>query len=182
MMGCLENNMLASFSQRSLGTPAAAHVPAALALWLMERTQSSEEVVESALQSVRAAGGRATSAKRSLLEILAANPGHLSAEQLTELVQRSNPDLASSTVYRILEELERIGVVEHSHAGKGPATYHLASEAHGHLVCQRCGEMLEAPPELFDELVREAARRFDFQVDPHHFAVLGSCSRCRAAD
>ena len=148
----------------------------------MEQPPASEEVVEAALRSVRAAGGRATSAKRSLLEILATRPGHLSAEELTELVQQSSPDLAASTVYRILEELERIGVVEHNHAGKGPATFHLASEAHGHLVCQRCGTMLEAPPEIFDELVREASRRFDFQVDPHHFAVLGSCAGCRAGD
>jgi Fe2+ or Zn2+ uptake regulation protein len=139
-----------------------------------------EGVVEEALGTVRSAGGRATPAKRSLLEILAANPGHLTAEEITELVQRSSPDVATSTVYRILEELERIGVVEHSHAGKGPASYHLAAEAHGHLVCQRCGTMIEAPTVLYGELVRGAADRWGFVVDPHHFAVLGTCATCAA--
>jgi Fe2+ or Zn2+ uptake regulation protein len=138
-------------------------------------------VVEEALGAVRSAGGRATAAKRALLEILAANTGHLSAEEITELVQHQSPDVAPSTVYRILEELERIGVVEHSHSGKGPATYHLASEAHGHLVCQRCGSMIEAPPSLYSGLVQGAAERFGFEVDPHHFAVLGTCARCSTA-
>jgi len=135
-------------------------------------------VVEEALIAVRSAGGRVTPAKRTLLEILASNPGHLTAEEITELVQRISPDVATSTVYRILEELERIGVAEHSHTGKGPATYHLASEAHGHLVCQQCGTMIEAPPSLYTGLVEGAAQRWGFIVDPHHFAVLGTCASC----
>ena len=138
-------------------------------------------MVEEALGAVRSAGGRATAAKRALLEILAANTGHLSAEEITELVQHQSPDVAPSTVYRILEELERIGVVEHSHAGKGPTSYHLAHDAHGHLVCERCGTTIEAPTALFDTLVHEAEASFGFAVDPHHFAVLGTCARCSTA-
>jgi Fur family ferric uptake transcriptional regulator len=141
-------------------------------------THKSSEVIDEALAAVRSAGGRATPAKRTLLEILAANPGHLTAEELTALIQTVSPDIASSTVYRILEELERIGVVEHSHAGKGPATYHLHHEAHGHLICHSCGTMIEAPPVLYVELVKEARERWGFEVDPHHFAVLGTCAAC----
>jgi len=144
-------------------------------------TASSGETaatVDDAVETIRASGGRATSAKRLLIEILAANPGHRSADELTSLAQARSPDLAASTVYRILDELERLGLVEHSHDGKGPATYHLRTAAHGHLVCQDCGLMIEAAPALFDQLVSRAQRRYGFAVDPHHFAVLGRCADC----
>ena len=138
------------------------------------------QLVEEALDSIRAAGGRATATKRHHLELLAGRQGHLTAEEITELLQEESPDLAASTVYRILEELERIGLVEHSHAGKGAAAYHLRRAAHGHLLCQGCGAMAEVDPSLFAELVARARREHGFEVDPHHFAVLGDCAECRA--
>ena len=140
--------------------------------------RDATSTVEEALERIRSAGGRITPTKRLLLEILTADPTHRTTDELTAAVQAESPDVAASTTYRILEELERIGLVEHSHAGKGPATYHLRSAAHGHLVCQVCGTMTEADPSLFVELITEAAARYGFSVDPHHFAVLGECSRC----
>jgi Fur family ferric uptake transcriptional regulator len=136
--------------------------------------------VDAALDLVRSAGGRVTLAKRQVLAVLRANPTHLTAEAITSIVQEQAPEIAGSTVYRILEELERVGLVEHSHAGKSAATFHLRSAAHGHLVCQECGGMTEAAPALFDQLVASAADRYGFIVDPHHFAVLGVCARCAA--
>lgn len=137
------------------------------------------EQVDEGIDAIRSSGGRVTPTKRMVLEILATHPGHVSVDALTALVQETSPEVASSTIYRIVEEFERIGVVEHSHAGKGPATYHLRSATHGHLVCHHCGEMIEADPALYTQLVKEAKRRYDFLVDPHHFAVLGTCRRCQ---
>ena len=121
-----------------------------------------------ALAAIRSAGGRVTPTKRLVLEILTSDPRHRTTDELAATVQTLSPDVAASTIYRILEELERIGLVEHSHAGKGPATYHLRSAAHGHLVCQTCGSMTEADPALFGQLVSEARSRYGFAVDPHH--------------
>jgi Fe2+ or Zn2+ uptake regulation protein len=138
--------------------------------------------LDDALLAIRSAGGRVTPTKRLLLEIMIREPGHRTTDDLITAVQADGPDVAASTIYRILEELERIGLVEHSHAGKGPATYHLRTTAHGHLVCQRCGSMAEADPELFSQLVHEALDRYGFAVDPHHFAVLGECRACRSLE
>jgi Fur family ferric uptake transcriptional regulator len=140
----------------------------------------ADDSVESGILAIRAAGGRVTPAKRLILELLATNRGHLSVEELTSMLQAASPEIAGSTVYRIIEELERAGLVEHSHQGKGPATYHLRSDAHGHLVCHTCGAMIEAPPTLYAELVSGAEKAYGFQVDPHHFAVLGTCRACRS--
>src|SRR5580693_2591482 len=94
--------------------------------------------VDDVLALVRARGGRATSSRRILLEVLFEADGHLSAEDLTEAVQARAPDVHISTIYRNLEDLQRLGVVVHTHLGHGAATYQLASLAHGHFICEEC--------------------------------------------
>jgi len=135
--------------------------------------------VEEVLELVRRQGGRVTSSRRLLLRALFEAHGHRTAEQLAAEVQAGAPDVHLSTIYRNLEELERLGVIVHAHLGHGPATYHLASAAHGHFVCEVCGTMIEAPDALFESLARVADREFAFSIDPHHFAVLGRCANCR---
>jgi Fe2+ or Zn2+ uptake regulation protein len=144
-----------------------------------ERT--SAERVEEVLTLLRARGGRVTTARRQLLEALFASAGHRTAEDLTAEIQARAPDIHLSTIYRNLDELERLGVIVHTHLGHGPASYHLSSSAHGHLVCERCGLTLEAPRELFASLSKGAEARFGFHIDPRHFAVLGRCTDCSAS-
>jgi len=135
--------------------------------------------VEDVLALVREHGGRVTSSRRLLIEAVFDGPGHRTAEELAESVQARAPDVALSTVYRNLEELEKLGVVVHSHLGHGPATYHLAAGAHCHFVCQDCGAAVEAPDELFASLTKAADARFGFEIDTRHFAIWGRCADCR---
>ena len=137
--------------------------------------------VDDVLALVRARGGRATSSRRVLLEVLFEAADHLSVEELAEAVQARAPDVHVSTIYRNLEDLQRLGVVVHSHLGHGPATYQLASLAHAHFICSECGTMIEAPDDLFRGLARSAKSRLGFSIDPRHFAILGRCAACDAA-
>ena len=82
--------------------------------------------VEGVLDIVRKQGGRITSSRRLLLRALFESKGHHSAEDLAAEVQKQAPDIHLSTIYRNLDELERLGVVVHADPGHGPATYHLA--------------------------------------------------------
>lgn len=144
-----------------------------------DATVPDVDSVEGVLELVRARGGRATTARRIIVEVLFERAGHLNAEALAEAVQAQSPDVHVSTVYRNLEELERLGVVTHTHLGHGPATYHLAARRHGHLVCEECGTTVEVPLDLFASLTKQAESRFGFDVDPGHSAVMGRCSACR---
>jgi Fur family transcriptional regulator, ferric uptake regulator len=134
--------------------------------------------VDDVLALVRSRGGRATPSRRVLLEVLFEAEGHLSAEELAGAVQARAPDVHISTIYRNLEDLQRLGVVVHTHLGHGPATYQLASLAHAHFICEECGTTIEAPDELFRGLARTAKTRLGFSIDPHHFAILGRCAAC----
>jgi Fur family ferric uptake transcriptional regulator len=143
---------------------------------------SDQGETDEALDAIRSSGGRITSTKRSVIEILAKANEHLSTEAVTAAIHETTPGVAPSTIYRILEELVRLQVIEHSHAGRGPVTYHLGSHEHGHLVCQQCGAIIEAEPELFEALTSLSLRQHDFIVDAHHFAVLGTCASCASGN
>jgi Fur family transcriptional regulator, ferric uptake regulator len=134
--------------------------------------------VEGVLDIVRQQGGRVTSARRLLLRALFDSNEHHTAEDLAAEVQLQAPDISLSTIYRNLDELERLGVIIHAHLGHGPATYHLVSSSHGHFVCEECGKMIEAPDALFGSLAEAARAQFGFTIDPHHFAMLGRCADC----
>lgn len=136
--------------------------------------------VEEVLDLVRANGGRATPSRRVLLEVLFEAADHCSAEDLASAVQARAPDVHLSTIYRNLEDLERLGVIVHSHLGHGPAAYQLASTAHAHLICEVCGATVEASDELFRGLAQAARSRHGFVIDPRHFAILGRCAQCSA--
>ena len=138
--------------------------------------------VEQVVELLRASGARITTSRRILLRCLFDGAPHRSAEEISAEVQTLAPDVHISTIYRNLYELERLGVVVHSHLGHGPAIYHLASETHGHLVCEVCGSMVEAPGDFFDGLAAAAQHRYSFRIDPRHFAVLGQCANCSQAE
>jgi Fur family ferric uptake transcriptional regulator len=138
--------------------------------------------VDSVIEYLRSHGGRATSSRRILLEVLFAADGHMSAEELADAVQEEAPDVHLSTIYRNLEELEQLGVVSHSHLGHGPSSYLLATHAHAHFICAECGAMIEAPEAYFRGLARSAKANLGFTIDPKHFAILGLCANCSAAE
>ena len=130
---------------------------------------------------IREQGERVTTARRALVTALVQARGHMTADDLAALVQKSQPDVHLSTIYRSLDALERIGVVDHVHLGHGRAVYHLADEPHQHLVCEVCGAVVEVPDATFAELGGVLRRRYGFTIRPNHFAVLGRCRDCARA-
>ncbi|MGO9028863.1 MAG: Fur family transcriptional regulator [Acidimicrobiales bacterium] len=135
--------------------------------------------LEGALALLREHGGRITSSRRFLLEAIFEAQGHSTVEELAAKVQAKAPDVHLSTIYRNVEELEKLGVIVHSHLGHGAATYHRAAGAHTHFVCEVCGATFEAPDALFRNLSKNARVRFGFEINPHHFAVYGRCQDCQ---
>lgn len=127
---------------------------------------------------LRARGGRVTSARRSLLSALVSAHGHLTADELAAKVQAEHPDVHISTIYRSLDALEQLGLVDHVHLGHGRAVYHLTDDAHQHLVCDACGIVIEVPDSTFAALADDLDRRYGFALRANHFAVLGRCAAC----
>ena len=137
-----------------------------------------EDPVERTLELLRSRGGRATTPRRLLLQCLFNGAEHRTAEEFAVEVQKIAPDINISTIYRNLDELNQLGIIDHVHLGHGPAVYHLASESHAHLVCSECGATLEVPDEQFRSFQRAMKSSHGFTVDAHHFAMTGRCAGC----
>ena len=137
------------------------------------------EQAEPILGLLRARGGRVTTCRRAILETFLGIGGHVTAEALTARVQANQPDVHESTVYRFLDELERLGVVDHVHLGHGPAVYHLTQDPHHHLICRSCDTVLEAPAGLLTAAAKRVDDQYGFRLDAKHFALSGVCAHCR---
>lgn len=136
------------------------------------------ERLEAILDRLRDRGGRVTTSRRTIIAALLRGGGHVTAEELTAEVQRAQPDVHESTVYRCLDTLSGLGIVQHVHLGHGPAVYHLADDMHQHLVCEECGAVLEAAPELLAETSARLRSELGFTALFGHFAILGRCATC----
>ena len=129
---------------------------------------------------LRARGYRLTPQRQLVLEAVG-RLGHATPEDIVTAVRETATGVNISTVYRTLELLEELGLVQHTHLGHGAPTYSMASEVdHVHLVCRDCGDVAEAPPDLVAPIVEQLAATRGFHVDVGHFAVFGRCRGCAA--
>ncbi|WNV75059.1 transcriptional repressor [Geodermatophilus sp. DSM 44513] len=133
-------------------------------------------------QRLRAQGLRLTTQRQQVLAAVAALE-HATPEAIaTRLRAEAGADGAApdtSTVYRTLELLERLGLVWHTHLGKGAPVYHAAERPHLHVVCADCGEISSADPALLDSAAERLAADLGFTLDVGHVALSGTCRACR---
>jgi Fur family transcriptional regulator, ferric uptake regulator len=130
---------------------------------------------------LRQRGLRMTPQRQLILEAISSSSGHMSAEGLYQRVAEKFPDVNISTVYRTLEVLEELGILRHTHFHEGVAQYHLASEGeHQHLLCRGCGADIELELEVLRPLGAELLRRYGFEADLAHTAIVGLCEACRS--
>ena len=134
-------------------------------------------------ERLHAQGLRLTAPRRSVLAAVDALR-HATPESIVGwLREQARPAGAApdaSTVYRNLEVLERLGLVWHTHLGKGAPVYHAAGEhRHLHVVCQSCGAIGSADPSLLDGAAERLAADLGFTVDVGHVALSGTCRDCR---
>ncbi|MDI3341857.1 MAG: Fur family transcriptional regulator [Sphaerobacter sp.] len=145
-------------------------------------TGDTQEVRE--LQDMlRRAGLRVTPQRMMVLAALAAGEGHLTADEIFDLVRREYPFLNRSTVYRTLDLLVELGLVAATDLGEGVRQFELVGAApHHHLICQRCGATAEIADELLQPLRTRLAEEYGFEARMDHFAIFGLCRACRAGN
>ncbi len=91
---------------------------------------------------------------------------------------KGGPGLA--TVYRTLQALAQGGYARTFPAGEGELSYKLCDPGHHHhLICERCGRVVEIPSCEIEGWATSAARRRGFTVSSHQADILGLCTDCR---
>ena len=138
-----------------------------------ERTGGGRGLAE----RLRRVGQRVT--PQRLVILGAMEPGaHLSADDVFARVEPLLPGVNRSTVYRTLELFRDLGLVSMTDLGGGARVFELIDAPHHHLICHRCGAILELDDDLVEPM-REAIRdRYGFTPAIDHLALFGFCAAC----
>lgn len=133
----------------------------------------------SCTQALQEKGYRLTPQRLMVVDALHSVDQHISAEEIFAQVRARYPYANISTVYRTLELLKELGLVTEIALGDGRVRYHPAEKGHHHhLVCQKCGSIIDLPELVLLPLKEALSRDYQFKADLKHLAIFGLCAKC----
>lgn len=119
----------------------------------------------------------------TLKVLLEREEDHLSAEEIFLLVKEKSPEIGLATVYRTLELLTELQIVDKINFGDGVSRYDLRKEGakhfHHHLVCIECGSVEEIMDDLLEEVEKVVETNWGFEVKDHRLTFHGICKQCQ---
>jgi Fur family transcriptional regulator, ferric uptake regulator len=127
-------------------------------------------------------GLKSTKQRDMILDCFLSCDQHLSTEELYLKLKESMPGIGFATVYRTLKLFAESGIAREIQFGDGQTRYeHLhAGEHHDHLVCTRCGAIMEFENETIEKLQAEVARNHGFTITNHKLELYGICAKCNS--
>lgn len=147
----------------------------------MEEIESFEQICT----LLRNRSYKLTPQRQTILQAFLKNVDrHLSAEEVYVLVKNKNPEIGLATVYRTLDILAEIGILQKNDFGDGRSRYEFSRKDehhHHHLICLRCGTVSEFDDDLLESLEAVIAKRNQFKVMDHDLKFYGYCHDCQAA-
>ncbi|WP_339249901.1 Fur family transcriptional regulator [Sporosarcina sp. FSL W8-0480] len=121
----------------------------------------------------------------TVLVLLENEEDHLSAEDVFLLVKEKAPEIGLATVYRTLELLTELKIVDKINFGDGVSRYDLrqegASRFHHHLICIECGKVAEIQEDLLGDVEKIVESRYGFTVKDHWLTFHGVCQSCKSS-
>lgn len=108
--------------------------------------------------------------------------GHLSAEDVYNIVKTKNPEIGLATVYRTLDLLAELEILQKMDFGDGRSRYEFCSQEqhhHHHLICVKCHQVFEFDDDLLETLEAVIARKSSFKIIDHDLKFYGKCQDCQ---
>jgi Fur family ferric uptake transcriptional regulator len=133
------------------------------------------------IQDLREMGYRITPQREMIIEAIAHNASHMTAEEVLGAVRERSQAVSLSTIYRTLDFLVENGLCSRTDLGGGHVIY--ATLKHGphlHLVCRTCGQVMEIEGSVLSNLESLLLNRHGFSADLHHLSLYGVCQACQA--
>jgi Fur family ferric uptake transcriptional regulator len=133
-------------------------------------------------QALRERGLKSTSQRDDIARVFFGVEGHLSIDELYAAVKRVNPRVGYATVYRTLKLLKECGLAAERHFDDGGARYEPVEEEaqpHDHIICERCGKIVEFASHELERLQDRIGRFLGFAVSRHRMELYGICAECR---
>lgn len=137
--------------------------------------------LETFRQWLKEQGLKATAQRDDISQVFFESNRHISVEELCNEVRHINPRVGYATVYRTLKLLKECGLAAERHFADGQARFEKVEEErhHDHLICERCGRIIEFMHPEIEALQEEMAHRFSFVATSHKMEIYGICRECR---
>lgn len=137
---------------------------------------------EHALATLAAAGYRRGGARNAVVELLDRQRCALTAQEIDDRLRAHSRGVGRASVYRVLELLTELRLVQRIDVGQGVARYERQApdgDHHHHLVCDRCGQVAPFEDPALEQAIERVSRRLSFTVGDHDVVLHGACSDCR---
>lgn len=128
---------------------------------------------------LRKAGLKVTLPRMKILEILeTSETRHMSAEDVYKRLLEAREDIGLATVYRVLTQFEAAGLVSRHHFEGGHSVFEMnEGHHHDHIVCTRCGKVVEFFDETIEKCQDVVAEKAGFTIRDHSLIIYGDCAR-----
>lgn len=141
---------------------------------------------EKVKELLRKKGLKVTTQRLLVLEIMVSHPGeHLTAEEIHDLAKKDCPEIGLATIYRTVQVLCDLQLVNKVTFDDGYARYELGGEVsgsghrHHHAICTGCGRVFSLETDLLDLLEQQVFENIGFEVTDHEVKLYGVCRDCR---
>src|SRR5436190_2941247 len=143
------------------------------------RSASTSAALE--FSGLRPAGGKRSSKRDRILNLFLRQKGHVSADELCDLVRTEDPRIGRATVYRTLQWMVNAGMARKVDFGEGRSRFEPSYRhpRHFHLVCNVCHRSSEFLSSDVEGLVEEIASARNFDAAQTVIQVFGTCEECR---
>jgi len=142
---------------------------------------SQDRIKDQALVRYMAERGMKSTRQRGLIiDTFMDAGGHLTVEELWAQARRADPKVSVATVYRTMKLLAESGLAQARNFGDGQTRYEpTGGHHHDHLICTRCGTIVEFENDRIEQLQEAVARKHGFRVTSHKMELYGLCRTCQ---
>jgi Fur family ferric uptake transcriptional regulator len=149
----------------------------------MTTAEPMSEEQEVFLKHIQKKGLKRTSQRDLILDVFLRTEQHLSNEDLYRLVQKEDPGVGQTTVYRTLKLLTEAGLAREVRFGDGRTHYehNYKHQHHDHMICSECGKIIEFFSAELEAIQDAMAAKHRFQITQHLLRIIGICVDCRRA-
>jgi Fur family ferric uptake transcriptional regulator len=149
----------------------------------MTATEPLTEEQEVFLKHIQKKGLKRTSQRDLILDVFLRTEQHMSNEDLYRLVQKEDPTVGQTTVYRTLKLLTEAGLAREVRFGDGRTHYehNYKHQHHDHMICSECGKIIEFFSAELEAIQDAMAAKHKFEITQHLLRIIGICIDCRRA-
>lgn len=141
--------------------------------------ESIEHELEQAIIALRKSGVRITPQRQAIVRFLISSHTHPTADKIYQALSPDFPNISVATIYNNLRVFKKIGIVKELTYGDASSRFDFNTHNHYHVICERCGKIVDFHYPQLDEIEQLAQHVTNFDVTHHRMEIYGLCEECK---